>query len=120
MKMLKRRLTEISLALLMCLAAAPTIMFVGCSTVPTTQEAKTFNTFRDTWTVTYAAYQLWCERVVQGKVTSEQETQGDQVWNAFRTSFKSGLIVASHNWNAPPPSNVAALAAQATATFKQN
>ncbi len=116
------KLASIGLGLLICLTPAiitTTAFVVGCSTV-TTQEAKTYNSFRDAWAVTHAAYQSWCERAVQGKVTSEQEIQADKAWNAYRATFRAAFVAASQNWNAPVPPEIKTLSTQTTAMLKSN
>lgn len=94
----------------------------GCSmfksdTAPT-KEAVAFRTFQDTWAISHAAYAAYCERVVQGKVTRADELNADRLWNRFRATFKTALVAASQNWNAPPPENVKSLSAELVATLK--
>ncbi len=114
-----KTLRNLTLALLLCLSpVAVTVTFTGCA--PQTQEAKSFNSFRDTWTVTHTAYQAYCERVAQGKVTAEQERVADLAWNEFRARFRAALVTASANWSAPAPTAIKTLATTTTATLKSH
>jgi len=95
---------------------APVILTQGCATQ--TAEAKTFQTFKATWTTAHAAYAQWCERVVQGKVTAAQEEQADNAWNAFRGTFKAALLADRGNMAAAPTADVKAKADQVLALTK--
>jgi len=83
----------------------------GCqtATTPTTQEARIFYSFRDTWNVARSAYQGYCELAVQGKVTQRDQQDIDRAWNQFRIGFKLALLAAQKDWNATTPDGVAAL-----------
>ncbi len=100
------------------LATVSTVALVpvltGCATT------STFTTLKDTWTISYAAYRAYCDRVAQGKVTVEQQATADQAWNTFRATFRSAVMAAKNNQNAPVPPEVKAMAEQTTATLKAN
>jgi hypothetical protein len=110
----------LALSLFCLLPVAALVSCSGCKSATTTQEAAVFRSFKDTWAVSHAAYGAFCERVVQGKVTAEQEAQADLMWNTFRSTFRTALVAAGRDWSAPPPTNVTALASQLTTTLKTN
>jgi hypothetical protein len=119
----KKLKAALALVMVLALPLAATVTFFGCAgcqSATVTQEAATYRTFKDTWTVSHAAYGAFCERVVQGKVTAEQEAQADRMWEAFRSTFRTALVAAGRNWSAPPPTNVTALASELTETLKAN
>lgn len=101
-----------------CALVSAPLMMGGCAGTAATKEAVAFRTFQDTWALSHAAYAAHCERVVQGKVTRVDELAADRLWNRFRATFKTALVAASQNWNAPPPANVKALSAELVATLK--
>lgn len=85
------------------LAVGAVTTFTGCGggTAPVTREAQIYYTFKDTWTVAHKAYQGFCERVVQGKVSKESETKVDARWNQFRAAFKISFRAANQDWTQP-------------------
>lgn len=88
-----------------CCVLASTPVFTGCGTTQTT-EAKRFNSFRDVYAVTRAAYDGFCVRVVQGKVTRPDEARADRAWNQYRASFKLAFKSASLDWQSAAPADV--------------
>jgi hypothetical protein len=120
------RISSIALAFLLLVypmtftafVVAPVIL-AGCSTTDT-REAVTYHSLKDTWNVAHAAYGVFCERVVQGKVTKEQEAQADAAWNLFRSTFRTALVAAGQNWSAAPPPEVNAMADKVVVTLKSN
>lgn len=99
-----------TLLLALLLIGAPAVFQSGCATATTSAAAK-FRTFQDTWTVAHSAYAAWCERVVQGKVSKDQELAADRNWNRFRATFKTALTAAGQNWSAASPDNLNAASA---------
>lgn len=94
--------TKLALLLSLCL-----LFLNGCALFrsdPT--PAGQFKNFQDTWNVAKTAYDLHCERVVQGKVNLEQEQLADLAWNQFRATFRAAFVAASQNWSAPVPNSV--------------
>lgn len=118
-----KRFRSVVLSVLLCATALPvalsTVGLVGCSTTDT-KEAIAYHSLKDTWNVAHAAYGAFCERVVQGKVTKDQEAQADLAWNAFRSTFRTALVAAGQNWSAAPPAEVKAGADKLTLTLKPN
>lgn len=95
-------------AWLVCLTLGLTpIVITGCKN-PQTQQTIVFNTFKTSWTVSKAAYDGWCERVVLGKVTADKEANVDAAWNKYRASFKVAFNIAIADWSAPTPSALTA------------
>ncbi len=93
-------------ALLLC--ATPT--FTGCSLFKNqTAEAVKYYSFKDSWTLSKTAYDHWCERVVSGKVTKENEAKVDAAWNKFRAGFQSAMALARQDWTSATPATVLAL-----------
>jgi hypothetical protein len=89
---------------------APVIFTIGCQTsAPPTSEAIKFYAFQDTWTTAHAAYQGWCERVVQGQVSAADEREVDELWNKFRAAFKMALIASRQDWTAAAPDDLVKL-----------
>jgi len=81
------------------LLTATVYLPVGCSTV--TKEAATYYTLKDTWTAAHGAYSGWCELVVKGYVSDEEERKVDDAWNKFRAGYKVAIIAAQFNQRAP-------------------
>jgi len=81
------------------------VMLTSCASSDgtVTQQAATMTTFKDTWAVALAAYDLYCERVALGKVSAEGELKADAAWNLFRTTFKQALTQFGSNLNSPAP-----------------
>lgn len=103
---------KVPLILLCALMAAATPVFVtGCNGVPT-KEAIVYYTFQDTWTLAHTSYEGWCERVVSGKTTKEQEQQVDAAWNKFRASFKISFAISRSDWTAPTPATLQGMEAE--------
>lgn len=97
----------------MLFASAP--VFTGCTLLQNTpKETLVYNTFKSSWTVAHTAYGVWCERVVQGKVSAEQEAAVDSAWNKYRAVFKVTFALANANWSAPTDASLADAEAQLT------
>ena len=86
--------------------ACSSTTFTGCAT-PQTREAVIFKSFKSTWIVSKTAYDVWCERVVQGKTTADAEVAADNAWNKFRAVFSSSFKLANLNWDAPTDAQLA-------------
>ena len=98
-----------TLLLALSLALCP-LTFTGCKLFQNTPvETVKYYTFLDSWTLSKAAYDAWCERVVQGKISKADEASVDVAWNKYRTAFLSSLTVARQNWSAPTPANLAVI-----------
>lgn len=83
--------------------------FSGCGSAPVTREARVFYSYKDTWSITRAAYGGWCERVVAGKVSKASERKVDAAWNSYRLAFKVSFQAAQNDWNAMTDANLDAL-----------
>lgn len=90
---------------LSCLLALPVAFSPGCSTTPTVQ-AKVYNTFLTSWTVSKAAYDAWLEGVVRGEVSHDKEAKVDAAWNKYRLVFKASFNLAVGSWQAPSPATL--------------
>lgn len=77
---------------------------IACGT--TTKEAQVYNSFQTTWAVARNAYEGWCERVVLGKVSKEDERRVDNAWNKFRSTFSLGMSAARQDWSAQTPESL--------------
>ena len=85
-----------------CIIGTP-IVIGGCR-APSTPAAAHYYTLLDSWTVSKAAYDVWCERVVSGKVSKEKEQKVDKAWNAFRAAFL--VASASSDLNKATPASL--------------
>jgi len=88
------------------------LTLTGCVTVPSTEptvvnkERAAWLTFSDTWAATKFVYDRYCERAVQGKVSTADQQVIDAAWNSFRALFRAKLLEASQNWAATAPESV--------------
>jgi len=93
------------------LLSLPIAFSPGCATTPTAQ-AKVYNTFLTSWTVSKAAYDAWVEGVVNGEVSKDKEAKVDAAWNKYRLVFKATFNLSVGNWQAPTPETLAAAEAE--------
>lgn len=95
---------------LMLPAATISVGVTGCAWLKNTPaETVKYYSFLDSWTLAKAAYDGWSERVVQGKITPENEAKVDLAWNKYRAAFQFAIGVARQDWNAVTPKTVADL-----------
>ncbi len=95
-------------ALLLC--ATPT--FTGCKMfVNMPAETVKYYSFLDSWTISKAAYDGWCERVVSpgSTITKGSEAKVDAAWNKYRAGFQSAMVIARQDWTVATPATVLAL-----------
>ena len=99
----------VPLLLLMCALPAATIAVgvSGCAWLKN-QPAETvkYYTFLDSWTLSKAAYEGWCDRVVLGKVSQADEAAVDTAWNKYRAAFNTSIALARQDWNAITPASL--------------
>lgn len=100
MKLFRTLLFAVAIIISGALLTVPT----GCKSTP--RAAVVYNTFKSSWTVSQAAYGVWCERVVQGKTTPEAEARADAAWNKYRAAFKVSFALSTSNWSAPTPATL--------------
>lgn len=112
-----KKLTSLFAAFVLAITFLAPVAFTGCGT--TTHEAVVFHTFQDTWAAAHAAYGGFCERVVQGKVSKEDEAKADAAWNRFREGFRVALKASSVNWSAATPAGIQQLANELLAIIRK-
>ena len=85
----------------------------GCSLLspksPVTWEASVYLSFADSWAVTSAAYDTYCEQAVLGKVSEADQRDIDEAWNRYRSVFRAAFITASRDWSKFTPEEVTKL-----------
>lgn len=79
----------------------------GCAWLKN-QPAETvkYYTFLDSWTLSKAAYEGWCDRVVLGKISQADEAAVDVAWNKYRAAFNTSIALARQDWNAITPASL--------------
>jgi len=75
-----------------------------------TYEATVFMSFRDTWTVTRAAYSGWMDRVARGKVSDRDAADVNMAWEKFRGAFLIACEAAQWKQDEYTPEHVRKLA----------
>jgi len=103
---MKRALSAFFLSIVMLTwAVAP-----GCALFKQNQnisaEGKRFVAFKDVWDVSRAAYLEFCKRVVQGKVSKQNEARADAAWNLFRQQYANAYRAANLSDTAPAPDSL--------------
>lgn len=107
---------------LICALLASPLAFTGCSILApksnVTWEASVYLSFADTWAVTSAAYDTYCEQAVLGKVSAEDQADIDEAWNKFRSAFRVAFIAASRDWSKFAPEDVKKLSEDLTTLIR--
>ncbi len=94
------------LALCALLISVPSCSVLNGTGKRPTWQATVYLSFADTWAVTSAAYDGYCELAVQGKVNAKDQAEIDALWNKFRASFSVSFKAASRDWSKVTPEDV--------------
>ena len=106
--------TKATILLVLCalLAFVPACGTISGNPKRPSWQASVYLSFADTWAVTSAAYDGYCELVVRGKVSKQDEQEIDAAWNKFREVFRISFVAASRDWKQFTPEDVRALSQQ--------
>lgn len=85
-------------------------VITGCKNTPTSPQAITFLTFKDTWSGVKAAMRVYADQAARGKVSLDKQTQIDDAYEKFRISFLAAIKAARFDWAASTPAEQDALA----------
>ncbi len=94
------------LALCALLISVPSCSVLNGTGKRPTWQATVYLSFADTWAVTSAAYDGYCELAVQGKVSAADQKDIDEAWNKFRAAISVSFKAASRDWSAVTPEDV--------------
>lgn len=115
MKLLKKIVPRLVLGVFLTTAAVltPPLFLTGCVSTQTAA----YKTLAATEATVDAALQAFADLRVHGKVDDATYAKVDGIYKQYQAAFASAITVAKLNPSALTPADVAALAAQLTATI---